>query len=211
MASIRRVASHTSSEYSESPQSRDEQPRRSSSSSGVEREVAFPHNTNTEGVSEQAGAAEKPLISHSSGSQSPASDHGFDFGILPSAERSSSPLPFAPIVPSPLANSRSASHESSEGNEMLSSDETQTKKNRPRTTAGRLHLRQTCQAKHLALLAPHSRYKIWAPTILAISIPSQTPPLVLLAVVEGLPCQNVGLTVGWVWTRAPPLRRPVYR
>ncbi|KAB2104598.1 Beta-glucan synthesis-associated protein [Alternaria gaisen] len=141
MASIRRVASHTSSEYSESPQSRDEQPRRSSSSSGVEREVAFPHNTNTEGVSEQAGAAEKPLISHSSGSQSPASDHGFDFGILPSAERSSSPLPFAPIVPSPLANSRSASHESSEGNEMLSSDETQTKKNRPRTTAGRLHLR----------------------------------------------------------------------
>lgn len=142
MASIRRVASSTSSEYSESPQKRDEQLRRSSSSSStVEREAASPRDTSTEGASEPAGAAEEPLIGQPSGSQSPASDHGFDFGIPPTAERESSPLPFAPIVPSPLANSRSASDGSSDGHEPQSSDDTQSTKHRPRTTTGRLHLR----------------------------------------------------------------------
>ncbi|KAI2481545.1 beta-glucan synthesis-associated protein KRE6 [Pyrenophora tritici-repentis] len=137
--------SYTSSEYSDTRTGRPiEQRRRSWSSSSVEKEAASPSQARTEGATEQVRAAEQPLITHNGGSQHSASDAGLDFGILPSAELSSSPLPFAPIVPSPLnpAFSRSSSNESLEGKDVISSDDTRPNARRTPTTGGLLHVRR---------------------------------------------------------------------
>jgi beta-glucanase (GH16 family) len=140
-SSPRRVASYSSSEYSESQAGRDvTQSRQSTSSLDAAREAA----SLLEPKIEEA----KDLNRKPSGSQSSASDAGFDFGISispsPPTQRSSSPLPFAPIKSSPLnpasANSRSVSDGSSEGREAQPGDEAQANISRPRT-AGRLHIR----------------------------------------------------------------------
>ncbi|RAR06573.1 glycoside hydrolase family 16 protein [Stemphylium lycopersici] len=145
MGSIRRVVSYTSSEYSNTNTGRDiDQPRRSSSTLDQEHGAASPREPARERATDEARAAEEPLIGQPGDSDSgPASDTGFDFGFCPSAERSSSPLPFAPIVPSPLnpANSRSASDGSSEGRGAHSSDDAQAEAGRTRGGRGRLHIR----------------------------------------------------------------------
>ncbi|KAL6160808.1 beta-glucan synthesis-associated protein [Exserohilum turcicum] len=127
MASIRRVDSYASSEsVLGHPEPNSEQPRRPSSSECVGKE-ATSYERSKERASREARAPEE-----SDGLQSSSS----------SAERSSSPLPFAPLVPSPLnpARSISASHGGSPGSRALLGNDTQAKNGRMQPARGRTHL-----------------------------------------------------------------------
>ncbi|RMZ71946.1 glycoside hydrolase family 16 [Pyrenophora seminiperda CCB06] len=151
MAAPPGATSYTSSEYSETQTARQlEQSRRSWSSSSLEREaaslpVASLPQAKTEVAKEQARPAKQPLIAHhTAGRQRSASDASLGLGIPLSAEPSSSPLPFAPLVPSPLnpAFSRSSSDESLQGKDAASSDGTRPNDSRLPPTGGRLHARR---------------------------------------------------------------------
>jgi len=96
---------------------------------------------------EQARPTEHALIAHKTDSQRSAASVaglGSGIGILPSAELSSSPLPFAPIVPSRLnpALSRSSSDESLEEKDAISSQDTGLNGRHAPTLGGRLHVRR---------------------------------------------------------------------